>query len=114
MLQLALAIRKWRLTHHRRAPPLPTSARIDARITRLFPFELTTEQRIAIDQIAADMGHEVPMNRLLQGDVGSGKTVIAAAAAQAAIRNDFQVAVVAPTEILADQHLQNFRGLFAG
>ncbi len=106
ILQLALAIRKWRLTHHRRAPALPTSARIDARITRLFPFELTTEQRIAIDQIAADMGREVPMNRLLQGDVGSGKTVVAMYAMLLAVAHGKQAALMAPTEVLARQHVQ--------
>jgi ATP-dependent DNA helicase RecG len=106
VLQLALAIRKWRLTHHRRAPALPTSARIDARITRLFPFELTTEQRIAIDQIAADMGREVPMNRLLQGDVGSGKTVVAMYAMLLAVAHGKQAALMAPTEVLARQHVQ--------
>lgn len=106
VLQLALAIRKWRLTHHRRAPALPTSAKIDARITRLFPFELTTEQRIAIDQIAADMGREVPMNRLLQGDVGSGKTVVAMYAMLLAVAHGKQAALMAPTEVLARQHVQ--------
>ncbi|QDU25577.1 ATP-dependent DNA helicase RecG [Anatilimnocola aggregata] len=106
VLQLALAIRKWKLTHHRRAPPLPTSARIDARITRLFPFELTSEQRTAIDQIAADMGREVPMNRLLQGDVGSGKTVVAMYAMLLAVAHGKQAALMAPTEVLARQHVQ--------
>ena len=106
ILQLALAIRKWRLTHHRRAPALPTSAKIDARITRLFPFELTSEQRIAIDQIAADMGREVPMNRLLQGDVGSGKTVVAMYAMLLAVAHGKQAALMAPTEVLARQHVQ--------
>ncbi len=106
VLQLALAIRKWRLTHHRRAPALPASARIDARITRLFPFELTSEQRIAIDQIAADMGREVPMNRLLQGDVGSGKTVVAMYAMLLAVAHGKQAALMAPTEVLARQHVQ--------
>lgn len=105
VLQLALAIRKWRLTHHRRAPALPTSARIDARITRLFPFELTSEQRIAIDQIAADMAREVPMNRLLQGDVGSGKTVVAMYAMLLAVAHGKQAALMAPTEVLARQHV---------
>src|SRR6266550_8266837 len=55
VVQLALAIRKWRLSHQRQAPPLPTSSKIDARITRLFPFTLTAAQREAIDEIAADM-----------------------------------------------------------
>lgn len=78
------------------------------------PFRLTVAQQRALDEVLADLEQPRPMARLLQGDVGSGKTVIAAAAAQAAIRNGFQVAVVAPTEILAEQHLANFRRLFAG
>jgi ATP-dependent DNA helicase RecG len=78
------------------------------------PFQLTHAQRRALDEVLVDLEKPRPMARLLQGDVGSGKTVVAAAAAQVAIRNDFQVAVVAPTEILAEQHLQNFQKLFAG
>ncbi len=78
------------------------------------PFQLTNSQNRALGEVLVDLEQPRPMARLLQGDVGSGKTVIAAAAAQAAIRNDFQVAIVAPTEILAEQHLQNFHKLFAG
>jgi ATP-dependent DNA helicase RecG len=106
VLQLALAIRKWRLAHQRQAPPLPTSSKIDARITRLFPFELTAGQRQAIDEIAADMARPFPMNRLLQGDVGSGKTVVAMYAMLLAVAHGHQAALMAPTEILARQHLQ--------
>ena len=106
MLQLALAIRKWRLAHQRQAPPLPTSSKIDARITRLFPFELTAGQRQAIDEIAADMARPYPMNRLLQGDVGSGKTVVAMYAMLLAVAHGYQAALMAPTEILARQHLE--------
>src|SRR5206468_5719075 len=106
VLQLALAIRKWRLAHQRQAPPLPTSSKIDARITRLFAFELTAAQRQAIDEIAADMARSFPMNRLLQGDVGSGKTVVAMYAMLLAVAHGYQAALMAPTEILARQHLQ--------
>jgi ATP-dependent DNA helicase RecG len=106
VLQLALAIRKWRLAHQRQAPPLPTSSKIDARITRLFPFTLTAGQRQAIDEIAADMARPFPMNRLLQGDVGSGKTVVAMYAMLLAVAHGYQAALMAPTEILARQHLQ--------
>lgn len=77
------------------------------------PFQLTRSQHRALDEVLADLQQAKPMARLLQGDVGSGKTVIAAAAAHVAIRNGQQVAVAAPTEILAEQHLQNFRKLFA-
>ena len=106
VLQLALAIRKWRLSHQRQAPPLPTSSKIDARITRLFPFQLTAGQRQAIDEIAADMSRPFPMNRLLQGDVGSGKTVVAMYAMLLAVAHGYQAALMAPTEILARQHLE--------
>jgi ATP-dependent DNA helicase RecG len=104
-LQLALAIRRWRLCHQRQAPPLPTSSKIDARITRLFPFALTNGQRQAIDEIAVDMARPYPMNRLLQGDVGSGKTVVAMYAMLLAVAHGYQAALMAPTEILARQHL---------
>lgn len=74
----------------------------------LLPFRLTGAQRRALDEIVADMARPQPMSRLLQGDVGSGKTVVAAAAALVAIADGFQAAILAPTEILAEQH---FRGL---
>ncbi len=106
VLQLALAIRRWRLAHQRKSPSLPTSSKIDARITRLFPFELTKGQRQAIDEIAADMARPFPMNRLLQGDVGSGKTVVAMYAMLLAVAHGYQAALMAPTEILARQHLE--------
>ena len=67
-------------------------------------FELTAAQRRAIDEILADLEQAVPASRLLQGDVGSGKTVVAVAAMLAVIRNDFQVAIMAPTFVLAEQH----------
>jgi ATP-dependent DNA helicase RecG len=106
VLQLALCWRKWQLTHERRSPALPTDARIDARITRLLPFSLTNAQRQAIDEVAADMGREHPMNRLLQGDVGSGKTVVAIYAMLLAVAHGRQAALMAPTEILARQHFR--------
>jgi ATP-dependent DNA helicase RecG len=77
------------------------------------PFVLTSAQRRALDEILADLTLARPMARLLQGDVGSGKTVVAAAAALMAIAEDYQTAVMAPTEILAEQHYHNFRGLYA-
>lgn len=85
-----------------------------AEFSAQLPFRLTRSQQRALDEVLLDLETPKPMARLLQGDVGSGKTVIAAAAAQVAMRNGFQIAVVAPTEILAEQHLQNFQKLFAG
>lgn len=70
------------------------------------PFEMTAAQRRAVDEIAADLCGTLPMNRLLQGDVGSGKTAVAAAACYFAARNGCQSALMAPTEILAAQHMQ--------
>ncbi len=72
------------------------------------PFSLTAGQQQAISEITQDMCSSAPMNRLLQGDVGSGKTVVAAAACDFAIQNGVQCAVMAPTEILAQQHFQTF------
>ncbi len=77
------------------------------------PFALTGAQRRAIDEILADLGSGVPMNRLVQGDVGSGKTMVAAAAAYAAVNNHKQAALMAPTEILAEQHYASLTKLFA-
>ncbi len=77
------------------------------------PFSLTGAQRRAIDEILADLSSGAPMNRLVQGDVGSGKTMVAAAAAYCACNNRKQAALMAPTEILAEQHYQSLTKLFA-
>ena len=77
------------------------------------PFSLTGAQRLAIDEILCDLSSGAPMNRLVQGDVGSGKTMVAAAAAFCAARNGKQAALMAPTEILAEQHFQSLNKLFA-
>ena len=77
------------------------------------PFTLTAAQRRVGTEIAADLGREVPMHRLLQGDVGSGKTVVAALAATIAIDAGWQCALMAPTEILAEQHLRKLVGWLA-
>ena len=75
------------------------------------PFALTQDQRKAIEEAVADMGSGRPMNRLVQGDVGSGKTMVAAAAAYCAVQNGRQAALMAPTEILAEQHYRSLSGL---
>lgn len=80
---------------------------------KALPFRLTGAQSRAIDEILADLGSGAPMNRLIQGDVGSGKTMVAAAAAYCAVQNRRQAAMMAPTEILAEQHYHSFNKLFA-
>ena len=77
------------------------------------PFTLTVAQQRAIDEILADLRSGATMNRLVQGDVGSGKTMVAAAAAYCAIQNGHQAAMMAPTEILAEQHYHSLNKLFA-
>ena len=106
VLQLAVALRKWNLTHQCQSPELPATTKVDARIRRRFPFELTTGQRQAIREISTDMARSFPMNRLLQGEVGSGKTVVAEYAMLVAVAHGHQAAIMAPTEVLARQHMR--------
>ncbi len=86
---------------------------LGARISAL-PFTLTSAQQKAIQDIRADLASGTPMNRLLQGDVGSGKTVVAAIAATMIVQAGAQAAIMAPTSILAEQHYRNFTRLLAG
>ena len=81
--------------------------------TAALPFALTGAQSRAVEEILSDLRRGVPMNRLVQGDVGSGKTMVAAAALYAAVKNGFQGALMAPTEILAEQHYASLKKLFA-
>lgn len=85
---------------------------MEAKFQSLMPFALTNAQKRAIADIAADMAAPVQMNRLIQGDVGSGKTALALFAMLAAIENGYSAALMAPTEILADQHYRTLKALF--
>jgi ATP-dependent DNA helicase RecG len=104
LMQLGLALRRYRTQHFSAAPACTWSDEMDSRIRRRFPFLLTEDQNNCIAEIARDMERTEPMNRLLQGDVGSGKTVVALYAALLAVGNGLQAAIMAPTEILASQH----------
>ncbi|HYL74856.1 MAG TPA: ATP-dependent DNA helicase RecG [Bryobacteraceae bacterium] len=86
--------------------------RVRERIKAMLPFKPTGAQKRVLKEIAGDMAAAHPMSRLLQGDVGSGKTLVAAEAAVIAMENGYQVAVLAPTEILASQHYLYFKNLF--
>jgi ATP-dependent DNA helicase RecG len=104
LMQVGLALWRYKMQHFSTAVPMSYTDEIDRRIRKRFPFLLTEDQNGAIAEIVADMANTQPMNRLLQGDVGAGKTVVALYAALLAIANKTQVAIMAPTEILAGQH----------
>jgi ATP-dependent DNA helicase RecG len=93
--------------------PFALNDRVRTQIKAMLPFKPTGAQKKVLAEIAHDMSGGHPMNRLLQGDVGSGKTLVAAEAAIIAVENGYQVAVLAPTEILATQHFLYFKNLFA-
>lgn len=105
LLQLAIAMKRRERRAGLHAPPLAWNATIDQHIRARFPFDLTKAQDSAIKEITGDLACCVPMNRLLQGDVGSGKTVVALyAMLMAVVEKAHQAALMAPTEILAEQH----------
>ncbi|HYI96093.1 MAG TPA: ATP-dependent DNA helicase RecG [Bryobacteraceae bacterium] len=93
--------------------PFELNDRVREKIKAMLPFKPTAAQKRVLSEIAADMAAPNPMNRLLQGDVGSGKTLVAAEAAIIAIENGYQVVLLAPTEILAAQHHISFKNLFS-
>ncbi len=95
------------------APALNGAGKLLQRLLAQLPFQFTGAQQQVLKEILADLHQPHPMQRLVQGDVGSGKTVVAAAASLVAIEAGYQVAVMAPTELLADQHLRNFSNWLA-
>ncbi|HMB95104.1 MAG TPA: ATP-dependent DNA helicase RecG, partial [Tepidisphaeraceae bacterium] len=104
LLQLALAMSKRQRNGRISAPAMRIDKLLDERIRRRFPFELTGAQQRTIHEIIHDLRSGIAMNRLLQGDVGSGKTIVALYAMLVAIANKMQAAILAPTEVLAEQH----------
>ncbi len=113
LFQLGLVFRRRALEAECKARVPKVDDRIREAARRVLPFRLTGGQKSALKEIVNDMQRPQPMNRLLQGDVGSGKTIVALLAALVAMENGLQVAFMAPTEILADQHAATIRGLLA-
>ena len=110
VLQVALSVRRRELRDRRHAPPLPVDQEIDARIRKLFPFALTQDQNRAVAALGRDLKQDRPMQRLLQADVGAGKTAVAVYGLLVAVANKHQAALMAPTEVLARQHWRTLEG----
>ncbi|MFY9233582.1 MAG: ATP-dependent DNA helicase RecG, partial [Fimbriimonadaceae bacterium] len=111
-MQVALAMKR-NSTHQESGIAFSIDrAAIDKETHTMLPFDLTGAQQRVIGEIFNDMATPHPMNRLVQGDVGSGKTAVAASAMVAAVRAGYQAALMAPTEILAEQHYMNLQKLF--
>ena len=106
--QLSMRVH-YRKRQQRIAPKLGKKGKFVAALLKALPFALTDAQQKVLQEISADLTRTHPMQRLLQGDVGSGKTVVSALAALQAIENGYQVALMAPTEILAEQHYLKLR-----
>jgi ATP-dependent DNA helicase RecG len=113
VLQAALALRRRELRDRQRGPALPVTPQIDQRIRRLFPFKLTGDQDEAVAEICRDLAGDRPMQRLLQADVGAGKTAVAVYALLVAVANKHQAVLMAPTEVLARQHMHTLDGYLA-
>ncbi|HKP51419.1 MAG TPA: ATP-dependent DNA helicase RecG [Chloroflexia bacterium] len=107
MIQLGMLQRKQAWQQSQQGFAMEAEERVLDSFYSSLPFELTGAQRRVIGEILGDMAHSVPMTRLLQGDVGSGKTVVAAAALMVAVSNGAQGVLMAPTEILAEQHFKS-------
>ena len=111
LFQLGIVLRRRRADAERKGRAVIVTDEIREAVRRILPFRLTGDQKTVIREIVTDMQRPQPMNRLLQGDVGSGKTIVALMAALVAMENGLQVAFMAPTEILAEQHFFNIRRL---
>jgi len=112
ILELAQSYRK-AIIQKNPAEPIRTPADFIKVFQKYLPFQLTQDQKKALNDILSDISRPIPMNRMIQGDVGSGKTVVAVGASLAVALDGKQVAVMAPTEILAQQHYRNFQSIFS-
>jgi ATP-dependent DNA helicase RecG len=112
LLQLALALRRQNLQEQGRGISYDVPDALRTRLAKLLPFKLTDAQKRTLREIGEDLRAPHCMNRLLQGDVGSGKTIVALLTLLVAVENGYQGALMAPTEILAEQHYRNLRALF--
>lgn len=112
-IALGIALKRGRRVKERKGAVIKIGADVKARIASVLPFKLTNAQRRTVKQIFADLQSEAPMNRLLQGDVGSGKTIVAVITMLATMENGYQTALMVPTEILAEQHARNIKRLLA-
>jgi len=113
VLELGLALRKRGVTFEKKGISFKPPVQLEAALRKGLPFRLTSAQERVIDEIKRDMASEHPMNRLVQGDVGCGKTVVALIASLMAVENGYQACLMAPTEILAEQHYRNIVALTA-
>ena len=109
LIQLGLAFRKKQSGVERKGIPFKTRGELIKRFVKLLPFKLTGAQKKVLGEIMEDLEKDKPMNRLIQGDVGSGKTIVALTALLTAVDNGTQSALMVPTEILAEQHYLNIR-----
>ncbi|HEX7010507.1 MAG TPA: ATP-dependent DNA helicase RecG [Phycisphaeraceae bacterium] len=114
LLQLGIAVKRAYVEHHLTAPALKHNEAIHQHILARFPFPLTPWQEQVVQEIAQDLARPRPMNRLLQGDVGSGKTAVALYALLVAVANNKQGALMAPTELLAEQHFGSIGRMLEG
>lgn len=107
MLQLGVAMKRYQLRDSQRAPALRASPASHDKILSMLPFTLTGAQQRVVGELSDELTRDIPSNRLIQGDVGSGKTMVALYAMLLAVESKHQAALMAPTEILAEQHFES-------
>ncbi len=112
-LALGLLVKRGQRIKERKGATIKIDDAAKQRIATVLPFKLTEAQRRVVKELFKDMRSDAPMNRLLQGDVGSGKTIVAVIAMLAAMENGYQTALMVPTEILAEQHARNIKRILA-